>query len=129
MEAGVKWIRDVKFVTIPSLKSGLLNSGGEGVEPMRLLLIALTGCTAMDVITILRKKRVEVKEFEVWARGERRERHPRFFKRIQLTYRLKAEGKCFEQFERAVELSLSKYCSVSAMLKEKAVIEKRLELF
>jgi len=135
MEAGVRWIKDLQFEAFPSLREGILDApeekGGSrlGVEPMRLLLIALSGCTAMDVISILRKKGVEIEEFEVRAEGERVERHPRKFKKILLSYRLSAKGNPIDQLERAVELSLSKYCSVTEMIREATEIESRLEVF
>jgi len=89
--------------------------------PMELVLIALCGCTASDVVGILRKKREPFTSLEVSADGERAEGYPSVYTQIKLTYRVggKVSSKAMED---AVKLSKEKYCSVSAMLEKTAKI-------
>lgn len=91
---------------------------GLGARPMELLLVALGGCTGMDVVSILRKMRVEVDAFEVRLRGERQDEHPKKFTAIHLDYVLTGRGleERRPQIERAVSLSQERYCSVAATL-------------
>jgi putative redox protein len=94
--------------------------------PMELVLIALCGCTASDVVGILRKKREPFTSLEVSAQGERAEGYPAVYNEIRLTYRVggKVSRKAMED---AVRLSKEKYCSVSAMLKKTAKITFEIE--
>ena len=94
--------------------------------PMELVLIALCGCTASDVVGILRKKREPFNSLEVRAEGERAEGYPAVFRQIKLTYRVggKVSRKAMED---AVKLSKEKYCSVSAMLEKTAKITISIE--
>lgn len=90
---------------------------GKGSRPKGLLLTALAGCTAMDVIAILRKMRVEPESFSVETEGTYTEEHPKVFTHIHLTYRFKGDLPR-EKVEKAVSLSQDRYCAVSAMLKQ-----------
>lgn len=96
---------------------------GDGFSPMELVLVGLAGCTAMDVISILEKKRQNVKNFEVRVHGERAADHPKVYTSIQVEYVVTGEQIDRSAVERAVDLSVGKYCSVSAMLAKTAVIE------
>ena len=95
-------------------------------SPMELVLIALCGCTASDVVGILRKKREPFTSLEVTANGERAQGHPAVYSDIKLTYRVggKVSPKAMED---AVRLSTEKYCSVSAMLEKSAKITFEIE--
>jgi len=95
-------------------------------SPMELLLIALCGCTASDVVSILRKKRQPFTSVEVHAAGERAETPPRVYTSIRLTYRVggKADRKAVED---AVRLSKEKYCSVSIMVAKTSKIDFVIE--
>jgi len=94
--------------------------------PMELVLIALCGCTASDVVGILRKKREPFTSLEVSAQGQRAEGYPAVYNEIKLTYRVggKVSRKAMED---AVHLSKEKYCSVSAMLEKTAKITFEIE--
>jgi putative redox protein len=92
------------------------DGGGEGMTPMELVLIGLAGCSAMDVITILRKKRQPVEQLEVRARGQRRTEHPTVFSSIKLEYIVHGSGVDPQAVARAIELSRERYCPVWAML-------------
>jgi putative redox protein len=87
-----------------------------GSRPKELLLYALAGCTASDVVNILKKKRVPVRGFEMRLTGHEREEHPKIFTDIHVEYVFVGEGIKPVDVERAIELSTTKYCSVSAML-------------
>jgi putative redox protein len=92
--------------------------GGTGFSPTELLLVSLAGCTAMDVISILQKKRQDVTGFEVRAHGLRADDHPRVFTDITLEYVVRGHNVDPKAVERSIELSETKYCSVAGMLKK-----------
>ena len=85
--------------------------------PMELLLIALGSCTAVDVISILRKKRERVTDYRVEVRGERRAEHPRAYTRIELRHLVRGHNVSEKSVASAIELSETKYCSVAATLR------------
>ena len=104
--------------------------GGQdlGFRPLQLLAIGLAGCTGMDVISILQKKRQEVTGFNVTAEVERANEHPKVFSRITLTYAVKGKNLDPQAVERAVELSETKYCGAQAMLGKTAEITHKIIL-
>lgn len=85
--------------------------------PLELLLIALGGCTAVDVITILRKKRERVTDYRVEVRGERREENPRAYTRMEVRHIVRGHDVSEKAVASAIELSETKYCSVAATLR------------
>jgi putative redox protein len=95
-------------------------SGVEAASPMELVVLAAGGCTAMDVLDILKKKRQEVEGFEVNVIGSRALEHPKVFTEVELEYVVRGKNIDPQAVERAIELSLTKYCSVNIML-EKAL--------
>jgi putative redox protein len=95
-------------------------------SPMELVLIALCGCTASDVVSILRKKREPFTALEVLAASERAEDVPKVYTAIHLTYRVTGNV-THKAMEDAVRLSKEKYCSVSAMLEKTATIDYVIE--
>jgi putative redox protein len=102
-----------------------LDEPGQGATPMELLRVALAGCTAMDVVSILQKMRQPLEEIRVEVRGEKAEEHPRRFVSLEVVYYLK--GALDEQkVRRAVELSETRYCSVEATLLPAVPITSRV---
>jgi putative redox protein len=89
---------------------------------MELVLLSLGGCTAMDVISILQKKRQDVTSFEILMHAERAADHPKVFTNITLEYVVTGHNVEEEAVSRAVELSETKYCSVNAMLSRSVAI-------
>jgi putative redox protein len=89
---------------------------GAGPQPPRLLLLALAGCTAMDVISILRKKRQQVSGLSVEVQGSRADQHPRVYTRIEVLYWVRGQNVDPQAVARAIELSATRYCPVIAML-------------
>jgi putative redox protein len=87
-----------------------------GSTPKELLLMALAGCTSMDVIPILAKKRAPVVGYECRVKGVERDEHPKSFTEIHIEYVFYGDGIKPEDVQRAIELSTTKYCSVSAQL-------------
>jgi putative redox protein len=88
----------------------------DGTRPMELIAIGLAGCTAMDVISILQKKRQDVTGFEVRVHASRAEEHPKVFSHITLEYLIEGRNIDPAAVERAIQLSETKYCPAQAML-------------
>ncbi len=103
------------------------NGSDNGPKPIELLLTALAGCTAMDVLSILQKKREPLVGLEVYVEGVRAQEHPRVYTDIQVVYRVRGNVNP-EAVARAIELSENKYCGVSAMLRPTARITTRYEI-
>lgn len=95
---------------------------------MELLLIALGGCTGADVVSILDKKRQRVTAYEIEVRGDRRPEHPRIYTSIEVVHRFRGYKVDPKAVAHAIELSETKYCSVSAMLAVAAKITTRYEI-
>lgn len=92
--------------------------GGEntGFRPTELLLVGFGGCSGMDVISILRKKKQQVTSLEMNVQGEKSEDYPKIYKKVHIEYVVRGKDVKKEAVERAIELSLEKYCSVGATL-------------
>nr|MBA2265912.1 OsmC family protein [Chloroflexota bacterium] len=95
--------------------------------PREALLAALAGCTAMDVVSILRKKRQVAEGYEIHVSGEVADAHPRVFTSIAVEHRVSGDVQA-EALRRSIELSATRYCPVSAMLSAGATIEHRYRL-
>ncbi len=135
MESKVVWKGGLAFTG--SANSGYLipldarkaRSGHDlGFQPMQLFAIGLVGCTGMDVISILTKKKQQVTEFEVSAEIERAEDHPKVFTKILITYKVTGKDLYRSAVERAVELSETRYCPAQAMLEKAAEINHKIVL-
>ena len=96
--------------------------------PMEMILAALGSCTGSDVVEILRKKRQTVQRFSIQLEGERVEEHPRVYKTIQMTYIVEGTKIDRKAVEQAIDLSLSKYCSVHGMLSKSVRITHNYEI-
>ena len=130
MEARVKWIEDERLSAVATSAHAVIMDASDpkqGSSPLEFALMALCGCTASDVISILKKKREPFTSLEVSAVAERATEHPRVFTKIALLYRV--EGPVTRKaVEDAVRLSKDKYCSVSAMLAKTAEITTAIAL-
>jgi putative redox protein len=105
------------------------NSGRSAASgPLELLLLSLGACTGADVISILHKKRERVTDYRVEIRGERREEHPRSFRRLEVRHIVRGHGVSEAAVARAVQLSTDKYCSVAATLRPTAEIVSTWEI-
>jgi putative redox protein len=94
--------------------------GGEnkGPRPKPLMLLALAGCTGMDVVSILKKMRVEVQDFNVSVSAEMTEEHPVVYSSMHIVYEFKGQNLDMEKLQKAIDLSQERYCGVSAMYKQ-----------
>lgn len=104
--------------------------GGEdkGVRPKALILTALAGCTAMDVVSLLSKMKVEYSDFSISTDGELTDEHPKIYHKVWLTYRIKlANAEDKEKMQKAVNLSQERYCGVAAMVRKFAELEVNIE--
>ena len=129
IEASVNWSDQERFVGQASSRHAIVMDAGKektANSPMELVLIALCGCTASDVIGILRKKREPFTALEVHAKGERAADYPAVYTEIHLTYIVRGQVSK-KAMEDAVHLSKEKYCSVSAMLGKTAKITYTIE--
>ena len=124
MKTSVKWVDDLSFVVKTNSKHSLLLSADTDYSPspMELILAALGGCSSIDVVSILRKGRHQVTACEAKIEAERADTVPRVFTRIRVVFEVKGKDLKPEAVQRAVELSMSKYCSVTKMLEAKVSI-------
>ncbi len=108
--------------------SGATYGTHSGLSSMELVLVGLAGCTAMDVISIMAKKRQPMTNLQVKAEAERAETHPKVFTKIHLEYIAYGEGIDERALERAIELSEETYCSVRGMLKHSVDITSSMRI-
>jgi putative redox protein len=135
MECVVKWLDGMTFVAetgtghiVPM--DGAPDAGGRNLapRPMELVLAGTGGCTAFDVVLILKRSRQEVTGCSVSMKAERADTEPKVFTRIHFHYTLRGRGLKPESVERAIRLSAEKYCSASAMLAKTAEITHDWEI-
>ena len=135
MKATVVWKEKIAFIgKSESGHSVRMDSSVEklgdnsGPSPMELLLISLGGCTGMDVAAFLKKRRVEPEGIEIEIEAERAKEHPQVFTRATILYKIKGENVKESDVRWAVELSQSKYCSVTAMFSKTTNIDFRWKI-
>jgi len=90
----------------------------KGPRPKMLMLTALAGCTGMDVVSILKKMKVEFDEFNVRVDGSLSEEHPKYYETMNVIYEFKGKDLTEDKLKKAIELSQEKYCGVSALYKK-----------
>ena len=128
----VKWTEKMSFDAIVNDHKIVLDAmeavGGEdkGPRPKGLLLVALGGCTGMDVVSMLKKMRVEFDYFNVEVEGESTEEHAKYYHKITINYIFRGNDLPLEKLEKAVNLSQDRYCGVTAMLEKAAKIEHKI---
>lgn len=135
MTAKVKFTDGLQFVgEAPSGHAIVMDAGPEvggsdtGVRPTELVLLGLGGCTGMDVVSILKKKRQPLRGLEVVITGQKAESHPRKFTDIEVEFIVKGKGISEDAVKRAIELSWEKYCSVKATLEGTARVGYRYRM-
>jgi len=135
IETIVRWSDGMEFIGNPDSEQPIVmdtspdfGGKGRGPAPMQLVLIALGGCTGMDVVSILEKMGIEIDGFEIRLQGEREESHPRTYRSIEIKYIFKGRGIAEEKVKKAITLSQEKYCSVSAMLEKACKIRYSYEI-
>jgi putative redox protein len=124
-EITAAWKNGMTFVgqnaTGGTVQMGLLD-GKPGISPMQLLLTAVAGCTGEDIISILKKKRLQLSDMQVKVRGKRASEYPMIWTEIHITYLIWGEAIPAKDVEQAIRLSEEKYCSVGLMLGKAAKI-------
>jgi putative redox protein len=119
-----KWLGGMSFNTETiggsiKLDADEITGGkGNGVRPKALMLVALSGCTSMDVASLLKKMRVEVDGFKVVVTGELTDEHPKFYHKVKVFYQFTGNDIDKEKVEKAVNLSLDRYCGVYEMFRK-----------
>lgn len=126
-KAFVKQLQGITFVGKTDSNHWITMDGPEnffgsnaGIRPKELILLGLAGCTGSDVVAILQKKKVDLKGFEINITAEQQEEHPQVYTKIHLEFLFYGQNISEKDVERAIELSQTKYCSVTVML-QKAV--------
>jgi putative redox protein len=132
MDAKVSWKNNLSFkgtadtgFFLPLDADIKVGGTNDGFKPMELILLGLVGCTAMDVISILQKKRQQVTAFQVTAHAERAEDHPKVFTKVLLEFLVTGTDVDKQAVERAIELSETKYCPAQAMLSHTVTIHSK----
>ena len=123
MEARVAWHAGMTFTgtaetgfTVPLGASPAVGGADDGFRAMELLAISLAGCTAMDVISIMRKKRQDITAYEVGVEAERADEHPKVFTSAIVRYEVTGHGISENALRRSIALSSTTYCPVQGML-------------
>lgn len=129
MNVTVTWAGEMKFTAESetgasfTLETGVKYGGsGKNPTPMETVAMALAGCSGMDMVAILRKMRVDLERLKIFVEAKRRDGEPSYFEDIKMTFVMAGDGLTKEQADKAASLSVDKYCSVGAMLKDKATI-------
>ena len=125
---GMHFIGDIDGFRIDTDAGETYGGAGSGPQPLRLVLLGLAACTAVDVISILRKRRQRVSGLEVEARGSRVDEHPKVYDAIEVVYRVRGKGVDPKAVERAIELSETRYCPAMAMVGKAASINSQYEI-
>lgn len=135
MKARVKWVEEVMFVGESGsghavIMDGAAEAGGRnlGFRPMEMLLLGLGGCSAFDVVMILKRGREQVTDCIVEIDAERATEDPKVFTRIAMRYIISGTALDPKKVERAVNLSAEKYCSATAVLSKTAQITHSIEI-
>jgi len=123
MEAKTTWKGKLSFTgkgdsghEVPLGASSSVGGDDDGLRPMELFALGLAGCTGMDVISILQKKRQEIAAFEVEVHMKRADEHPKVFTEAEIEYFVTGKGVQEKAVVRAIELSATRYCPAQAML-------------
>ncbi|HEY6641444.1 OsmC family protein [Povalibacter sp.] len=135
MKAKVKWVQDVTFLGESGsghsvVMDGAPEAGGRnlGFRPMEMLLMGLAGCSAFDVVLILKRGREDITDCVVDVDGDRAETDPKVFTHVRMHYIVTGRNLDPKKVERAVKLSEEKYCSASAMFGKTATLNHTIEI-
>ena len=135
MDTKVTWNGRLSFTgtaetgfSLPLGTEPSLGGDNDGFRPLELMALSLAGCTAMDVISVLQKKRQDVTAFEVRVHAERAEEHPRIFTHVTVEYLVTGHHVDPVAVNRSIELSATKYCPAQAMLSKAVEIEHKVTI-
>ncbi|BBB31724.1 OsmC family protein [Thermotomaculum hydrothermale] len=135
MKGKIRWIQNLQFeaetenghkIKMDAPKTS--HGDDTAPTPMQYVLLGTAGCTAFDVVVILKKKKQNVKNFEVEVSAKRADTHPKVFTEIEILYKIYGENISEKAVEQAIKLSKEKYCSASIMIGKTAKITTRYEI-
>lgn len=136
MDAKVTWDHGMTFsgtadtgFTVPLGAEPAVGGENDGFRPMELMAISLAGCTAMDVISIMRKKRQEITAYEVKVQADQADKHPHVFTQAVITYEVTGHDIDEKAVVRAIQLSAERYCPAQGMLAEVMPIALVYEIY
>ena len=127
-----RWLSDLSFETEVDGHKIYLDSSAEhggknmGPRPKLMMLVALAGCTGMDVASLLKKMRMEIEEMTVEVIGDVAEEHPKKFEGMKVIFRIKGKNISIKNVKKAVDLSRTKYCGVTANYLKAFPIEQEI---
>lgn len=130
----LNWLNNMAFETEVNGHKLYIDASNEnggknlGPRPKLLMLLALGGCTGMDVIAILGKMRVELESLKILVDADMAEEHPKKFERMKVLYLFKGNNLPMDKLQKAVELSKEKYCGVGATIKDSVEIEYEIKI-
>jgi putative redox protein len=127
MKTTTTWKKKLEFESRQDHNSISLDGNKKhGFGPKALLLSGLAGCSGVDVVEILEKMRIEFDSFEMDTEATLTEEHPKIFNEVYITYKIRTDMANEEKVRKAIDLSLDKYCGVSAMLRKNSPINYKL---
>ena len=136
MKAILNWKQGMSFTgsadsghTVQMDAGASVGGGNSGIRPMEMIALGLAGCTGMDVISILQKKRQQITQFDVQVNADRSTDHPKVFTRAVITYVVVGKSVDEDAVLRSIELSATKYCPVHAMLEQAFPIDMHYEIY
>lgn len=124
VKINIDWQGDMAFETELDGHKLVIDASPEvggkdtGPRPKPLMLVALAGCTGMDVVSILKKMRVELDGLRIWVEAEQTEEHPKQYSEMKIIYEFKGKDLPMDKIEKAVNLSEERYCGVSAVYRK-----------
>ncbi|NLJ81369.1 MAG: OsmC family protein [Firmicutes bacterium] len=135
MKARVRWNGKMGFVgisgtnhTVPMDVSPAVGGDGAAASPLEMVLMGLAGCSGADVVSILRKKKIKIDDFQIFLEAERAADHPKVFTKVDLRFVFRGDNLRLKPLEDSVRLSVEKYCSVAGMIEKTAQIEWKVEI-
>ena len=131
-KVSIKWTEDMSFeadvnghkITIDATEK--VGGKNRGPRPKPMMLLALGGCTGMDVVSILKKMRVEVEGFDVDVEATVTDEHPKYYDHFTIVYTFKGKDLPMAKLEKAVNLSQERYCGVSEMLRKSSTLDHKI---
>jgi len=129
----LKWLDNMGFETDLdghkiTIDTATDDGKNRGPRPKKLMLVSLAGCTALDVISILKKMRVEPSYFNVRVEGDMQEEHPKKFTKMHVVYEFKGDNLPMDKLQKAVDLSAERYCGVSATLQDAMEVSHEIKI-
>ncbi len=122
------WKENMEFESVnPSGLSLIVDDGKVGYKPKALMLSSLAGCSGLDVVSLLKKMRVVIDEFEIKITGHLTDEHPKIYNKVKIDYNFKGSNLQSDKIRKAVNLSATKYCGVMEMFRKFA--EVNIEIF